>query len=649
MTSSPVFSSSNRFYVVVAAVAFVIGVFFRFRDLGGAPLAVDEYFFGTSILNTAAQGIPEFPCEGWYTRGVLIQYLSVPLLFLGASLEFTTRFWPAVASLLTLVAMWRIGRLAGGPKVAAVAVVLGSLSLWEIEFARFGRMYSPFQAVFMWYAYFQILHLVYGSNRARWSYIALSAVSIFVYAGASFLLILNFLALAWRGKRWSLGHLLVSAALLVSGAVFYTTDFRFLGVPAAAAPPAAEDKAGLDLPINLPNLPELALPILVIGLALLLYALLRYRSDIRVSHPSIILWALGFVSLCFGLFVLGLGLLAAGLVLQLPSPVSTIALRKNRVGLAIVVSLTAWLAIVTALFAAGETGIWAGFKEALRYVLGFPDVYWYVVLPWLQAIPATTIILSILALPLVWSLLVTQRDAEGGEWSVRRYCAAALILLLLLTSLFRQPYTLTRYTYFLYPLVLTFVSASIVYASAAWFRSPRWRAAGIAAPVVLLLAIGEDFRLDHLLRINESEFRFRTAYDRQLAGHYYTRWDFRSASQYVNERLAPGDSVIVFDQPLPHYLDRTSGVFIRTGTKNHRLVWGCDGTRDLWSNAPLLDTEQELYRLIDETTGDVWLIVRTDAYPSRDPIERVLPERFALQPEFVTVDEHLAVYRIPAT
>jgi len=78
--------------LLVALVAIAWPVF-RFWGLGGAPLAVDEYFLGTSILNTAARGLPEFACGGFYTRGVLTQYLSVPLLWLGQSVEFTVRFW----------------------------------------------------------------------------------------------------------------------------------------------------------------------------------------------------------------------------------------------------------------------------------------------------------------------------------------------------------------------------------------------------------------------------------------------------------------------------------------------------------------------------------------------------------------------------
>ena len=637
---------NRRVMYIIALAAFVVGAFFRLWDLGGAPLAVDEYFFGTSILNIVEQGLPKFACAGYYTRGVLIQYLSLPLLSLGTNLELATRFWPAITSLLSIVAVWRLGLLAGGPKTAAIAVVLVSLSVWEVEFARFGRMYSPFQAIFLWYVYLQILHLVQGSNRARWAYLALSAVSIFVYAGASFLLLFNFMALIWPGKRWSVGHLIVALVLLIFGASYYTSDLRHFGVAPEAAPPIVDSGSSLSLPVNAPVMPDFMLPIAFVGLFFAGFLVWRYRSSFHVSHLSFVYWSLAALCMCFGIFGFGLGLMLAGVLMQLPSPLSEASLQKKGIVLPLLVMFAVWLAVLAVLFA--KEGLWVGVANALRYTLDYPDLYSYVVRPWVQTIPVTTVILFLLTTSQFWVLLVQQRAIVTGHVVVQRYLAAALILLFILSAFFVQPYRITRYTYFLYPLILVLATTAIVYWSEVLFRSRPARTAATIAPIVLLFTFSEDFRIQHLAQINEPAMRFRTAYDDRLAAHYYTRWDFRSAAYFVNERLAPADNVVVFDQPLPHYLDRTSGIFVREGTENHRLVWGCGGRQDLWSNARLLDTESELRDLINETRGDLWLIMRTDAYRSRDPLEVSLPAEYKLQPEFVTQDEHLVVYRIPS-
>jgi hypothetical protein len=566
----------------------------------------------------------------------------VPLLFFGASLEFAARFWPAVTSLLSIAAVWRIARLAGGIKTAVVATILASLSVWEIEFARFGRMYAPFQAVFLWYVYFQILHLVRGQSAARWAYLALSATSILIYAGASFLLAFNFLALLWPGKRWSFGHLIVATALLFAGAAFFMTDFRHLGVAADAIPATVHTEA-MSLPINIPILPDLILPVLVLGLFFLSLMLWRYRPTIRLSHPSVTYWAFAATSVGFGLFGLALGLLIAGLLIQLPSPLVNERPPPTFMGFVLV---AIWPAVLTGLFWFGGDGLWVSAKDAVSYTFNYPDVYHLVVRPWLQAIPVTTLMLASLAVPQVWVLLAKPHPQNPDELTVQRYVAASLILLFMLSALFYQPYTITRYTYFLYPLLLVFAATSITYWSAFLFKRPPLRAAGIMVPVLLLFIFAEDFRPNHLVDINEPHIRYRTAYDEERATHYYPRWDFRGAASFVNERQAPDDTIITFSEPLPHYLRRTSGIYIEKGSKKESNVWACDGTRDLWSNAPLVDDEAVL-RLIGQANGDVWLIMRTEAYRWRYPLEALLPRQYALKPEFISQDGHLAVYRLP--
>jgi hypothetical protein len=103
---------------------------------------------------------------------------------------------------------------------------------------------------------------------------------------------------------------------------------------------------------------------------------------------------------------------------------------------------------------------------------------------------------------------------------------------------------------------------------------------------------------------------------------------------------------MTFADVLPHYLDRTDGAFQREGTGHHEGVWACNGTRHVWSNAPLLDREVEVQQLIENTTGRVWMIMRTPAVIYHDPLESALVQRYGLQPVFTSQDGHLEVYRI---
>ena len=115
----------------------------------------------------------------------------------------------------------------------------------------------------------------------------------------------------------------------------------------------------------------------------------------------------------------------------------------------------------------------------------------------------------------------------------------------------------------------------------------------------------------------------------------------------MNQRLASDDKVIAFDQPLPHYLSRTDSVFIRYGTGIHDLVAGCGGQRDLWSNAPLLSSDEQVEHLIASSRGNVWLIMRSERYQWRDPLEIKLAVRYEANTSFTSQDGMLVVYRIP--
>lgn len=644
-------SPAVRVFFLLAGLAVAAGIFFRFWGLGGAPLAVDEYYLGTSILNLAERCLPEFPCGGFYTRGLLVQYLTLILLYLGADLELAVRLIPVLASLMTVAAVWLIARRAGGIVAAALAAVLVSLSLWEIEFARFGRMYAPFQALFAWYVYFQLRHLIDGDTRAMVLYLLLSAIAIFVYAGAALLLALNFLPLLWPHKRWNLPHLFTSTGLLLAAVIKMRIDFRYLGVPSEQLPPdappdpAAASEPSIPLPVDVPYIPGAGWIILILGTGLLVLFLWFNRHRIRISHPAALFWLLALVVFAFGLVAFGVALVAAGILLRAPVPLETTAgplrITKSTYAL-ILVALTAAVMIAAVYSAAGFT---EGAKDGLRYLFNYPDVYYKVLLPWMRAIPLTTVWLAMLLLPVLWLVWKNRSDVSDRFLTIR-YLLALLIILVLLVGILLQPYRISRYTYFLYPVLLILASVGAVYL----VRLAGNRSRPLAFAAALWLFVGflatEDYGIRHLIAINDEEIRYRLSYDDALAAHYYNRWDFRGAAEFTNVRLSDGDRVVVFHQVLPHYLDRVDGYFIRAGTSIHSIVWGCGGDRELWSSAPLLDENSEVRDIIRQAPGTVWLLMRTPAYEWRDPLEIFLVERFDLQPEYVSVDGNLGVYAI---
>ena len=84
----------------LAGAAVAVGLYARFKNLHAAPLAVDEFFIVRSVENVLQHGVPRFDCGGYYTRGLLLQYLAALLQLLGISGEIAPRLISAVSSVL---------------------------------------------------------------------------------------------------------------------------------------------------------------------------------------------------------------------------------------------------------------------------------------------------------------------------------------------------------------------------------------------------------------------------------------------------------------------------------------------------------------------------------------------------------------------
>ena len=161
----------------LAVIALIAGIYARFKGLGGASFDVDEYYLARSIENVLRTGLPAFSCGGFYTRGVVLQYASAAMQLGGSSAEFAPRFLSACSSILCIPAVYILGCRIRGRVVGLLAVILIALSVWEIEMARFGRMYGPFQAVFLWYLVFFLRYTADRNARALWPKSSLGRLS----------------------------------------------------------------------------------------------------------------------------------------------------------------------------------------------------------------------------------------------------------------------------------------------------------------------------------------------------------------------------------------------------------------------------------------------------------------------------------------
>jgi len=133
--------------MLVVACAVSAGLFARLDGLGSRPLAVDEYYFVQSVHHILQEGVPKFSTGGYYTRGLIPQYLAAASIAMFGDNGFAYRLPSVLFGLASIILLFVYGRgIVGGVLATALAVIL-LVSSWQIEFARFARMYAAFQCL----------------------------------------------------------------------------------------------------------------------------------------------------------------------------------------------------------------------------------------------------------------------------------------------------------------------------------------------------------------------------------------------------------------------------------------------------------------------------------------------------------------------
>ena len=144
----------SNIYLFIIAVFVGVGTIYRFKGLGTWPLALDEYYIikSSRIYKTWITTISQWRI---LSRGILLQYI-IAIVYIGIKAEFAGRFFTVIANLITIPPIYLIAKRIGNQLIATVVVIMFSFSIWEIEFARFARMYTPISSIFIWYIYFAL-------------------------------------------------------------------------------------------------------------------------------------------------------------------------------------------------------------------------------------------------------------------------------------------------------------------------------------------------------------------------------------------------------------------------------------------------------------------------------------------------------------
>lgn len=632
-------------------VAIGVGIYVRMKGIGKWPLAVDEYYIAKSVKNILKYGLPKFEGGGYYVRGLLYQYVAAPFLYFGSKDEFYLRIIPAVLNLLAIPPIYCLGKRLSGKTAACIAVIFFSLSLWEIEFSRFARMYAPFQTLFLWYLLCLYKVVIDNDDKyEKWLYL-LSFVALFVHESGIFLLFLNFFPLLLKEKLSGKSSIIIKLTLVVIGVLYLTFDFRHLGVdnPIELSIGITHNK-NLIPPIFLStftrkNIWWLLFFIPMSATVLGAYKVLKIQELNKITKVCI---TGAFLLPLLNIFTLAMGIFSILLLLTNIDLNKTRALVKTFITV-VLINLGFWLAfglISDNWQALVNTNGDAGLRAFVITLFKFPHFYRNIIGPCLKSIPITTIA----TIALIAFVSVDRLRKHLKEGFRLRFLLAIIITLGLFIGSVRTPDRTTRYLFFIYPVVLILVAYSIMHLRELVRLNAGWRCVLLLIGILSLLYFCEDFGIYHMRNIDSAKINFRAVYNYNMARHYYLRADYRTPAEIVNKQIKAGD-IVMSTLITPDYYLRSLDYFYVDGERHTRRlcrVSGRSGKRDLWSNANLVYRDEDLWKIVRSHYGRTWIISSTEqARTTGDAvIAREISQKYGKFLVGTSLDKMIAVYMV---
>ncbi len=627
-------NKKNNFNTFLLAIAVIIGFYFRLKGLGKWPFALDEYYIIRSVQNIFKYGLPQFDAGGYYPRGILYQYIIAALWSAGLKAEFAARIIPVLTNLAAFPALYKLSKKISGKTLAIILVIYFSFSLWEVEFARFARMYSPFQAIFIWYLYnFYLLLFENKKTAFNWMLI-LSFVSIFVYEASIFLVIMNFIPLLWdyERKEFSLSDLtkvfsktnltkLITATGIFLIAYFYLSfDFRTFN-QTNLLPPELKDYFD-----NLPKMSKFRMPMVLLfsessGILWLIMKILPVitvglftvhilKSKDLIFENKFSLMVIGFFAL---LNVYGLLIIFTVMFIMI-NWLNVKSLNKKLIFYTIgVIGFTFlfWTAYAIfntswyEYFPKGKfTGTFASLKILWKQFLNYPNFYEMFVI-FRNTLPKFTY-LSILIL--FSGILITTLKQEE-RFKQFNFLFFVFTLLIFLITFINTFYFDTRYFFFVFPLFLLLLFGSLQLIINFVIKTDKLQSIVFIIACLFVAIISEDIGYDHLVHIDTARINFRKGFTKTEKIHYYPRWDSRSPSEIVNKKSTPDDIIITNDQISDFYLNRLDFIYENYKANDFIIESVEGGKKERWTNANLIYTYDDLLKKLFDSKSTKWLIV----------------------------------------
>ncbi|HLW23742.1 MAG TPA: hypothetical protein VKT22_05195 [Steroidobacteraceae bacterium] len=580
--------------LALGGLALAAGLYARLRGLGTWPLGVDEFYISRSIDHILKSGLPAFPCGGYYTRGLLYQYGVALLRLAGVGPELAGRSLAVLASIVVLPLGYGLGRRLGGVRAGWLMVIVLSLSIWEIEMARFGRMYAPYQAVFLGYTLAYLRFVTAQSPGALALMVLLSIVGTLTWEGGALLGAASVLAVILSepparlsGRSWRrIGSLLVLLALLF----LMTRDLRGYAQLPDAGPEAPEHARLLGLWIApLKHHPWRSL-VFVVPLLLGLYSV-PFILEQRRRPLNAIALACALIAAALHCFIISGGLLALLLVAGWLAPRELASPAGRRYLMSLGAFLVLWLAFGLASPGPARVVLLHTGEE----LLGFPNVFGAMVRPWGRTMPLLVVALA--AALSYWLVQVIRAPRTETQTPTPMAALLALfIVMVLAVGMIPTERIETRYSFFLYPLAIAFGISAVLDWSR---RHPGARASWAALLVPLaVFAATEDFQPRHMAAIDSARVNFRIGMSAARSAHYYPRSDVRSTGEWLRAHVTTADRVVTGIPTLAQYGPPLDYFFFERGDDRYESYVCADGHTDRWTDDPVLYGEESLAALV---------------------------------------------------
>jgi len=652
------FLEQRNLYYFALFVFMILGLYARFKGIATWPLSDDEYHTVASVNNLLKHGLPYFDCGGIYSRAIVYQYfLALLSKIFGGDEILIYRSANAVISLIALPAIYILTKKLAGKETAILALLFYLASIWEVEYARLIRMYMPFQVLFIWYLLY-LYRVTIEKRLDKLNYLlVLSVVSVFIFEEGIFLTIINLAVLAFLGNSYYNDRkvrlfAILSITVSAISLLYLQINFTHFGIqdnlPAdinTMSLTRATDTWG---PVHLP---KLLLPHLIHHMYwLLTWSLLGVSTVVGLlfmaryyrSWPIFFLFT--FVAIFSALNQFTLALLSITVFYFLGWLTTQRSLKRIYLYIIIVLSAYGLLWITFTLNTDTLTTLYGptteiGLKKALVVLFKYPNFYDKIIYQWFGgmltfSIISTVVISTGLTLDLV-------RKTNSNKFINQLFIIIILISTLVAISL--QPYQSTRYTFLLYPIIIIMM-VYYLHRIIGTLKLQNHKNSLLLTTALCLLYISDDHVFNYLTNIDTKEINYKIGFTPARKFHLRNRLDFLTPAQYINAHITPSDLVITTLRPVDYYLNNLDYYFITPEDREFKRVSACGGTKELWTNADLLYSDNMLIELVENRNNHIYLIMHSDEFPYPSSTEQLFHNKYKNKLAYLSIDRNVAVY-----